>query len=89
MSEIKSTIISTARPTDRDPAGACEIGHYKVENGFVLMCSEDGKPTGRRLALNSGDNPERVAAKMLREQWLRRGGESDFNRPLHYEPLNY
>ena len=24
------------------------------------------------------------ATKMLRESWLRRGGESDFNRPLNY-----
>jgi hypothetical protein len=83
MSEIKAVIITTKQPRGDDP-GACEIGHYTVANGMVVMCDEDGRKTGKRLALGPGDDPDKVAGRLLREQWLRRGGESDFNRPLIY-----
>jgi hypothetical protein len=82
--EIKQVIITTAQPIRDGDAGRCEIGFYKIEKGFVIMTDETGRATGKRLALGAGDSAERVAARLLREQWLRRGGESDFNRPLSY-----
>jgi hypothetical protein len=82
--QIRHVIITTKLPDARDPVGACEIGHFKVENNFVVMCDEEGKPTGKRLALRPGDDPENVATKMLREQWLSRGSEINFNRQLNY-----
>ncbi len=81
--EIKHVIITTQQPRGDDP-GACEIGHYKVENGMVVMYDEDGRKTGKRYALSPGDDPDKVAGRLLRESWLKRGGEKDFNRPLVY-----
>jgi hypothetical protein len=82
--EIRHVIITIKPPNDRDPVGACEIGFYQVENGMVLMCTEEGKPTGKKVRLGPGDDPEKVAGRLTREAWLRRGGESDFNRRLNY-----
>jgi len=85
MSEIKTVWIQTMAPIGRDP-GEVEIGYYTVEDGFVQMCKEDGRPIGKRVALN-GENPERVAGRLTREAWMKRARESTFNRPLNYGPL--
>jgi hypothetical protein len=79
---IKAVIITTQPPRGDNP-GACEIGHYKVENGFVIMCNEDGRPTGKKCRL-IGEEAHQAAARLLREAWSRRTTESDFNRPLVY-----
>jgi hypothetical protein len=81
---IRSVWITTRQPQGDGDPGRCEIGFYKIEKGVVVMCDEDGHSTGKRLALGPGDDPDRVAKRLTREQWLRRGGESDFNRPLNY-----
>jgi hypothetical protein len=79
---IKAVIITTQRPRGDDP-GACEIAYYTVADGFVVMCSEDGKPTGKKERL-IGEDAQKVAGRLLREAWLKRASESDFNRPLVY-----
>jgi hypothetical protein len=79
---IKAVIITTQQPRGDDP-GACEIGYYKVENGFVLMCDENGRATGKKCQL-IGEDAHRVAGRLLRETWAKRTGTSDFNRPLVY-----
>ena len=82
MSRIRSVIITTQRPRGDDP-GACEIGFYQIIDGVVVMCSEDGKPTGAKERL-IGEDAQRVAGRLLREAWSKRETESDFNRPLNY-----
>jgi hypothetical protein len=83
MYAIKSVIITTAAPRGNDP-GSCEIGFYTVAKGIVVMCTEEGRPTGKRLALGPGDDPDKVAGRLLRESWLKRGGENNFNRQIIY-----
>jgi hypothetical protein len=80
---IKTVIISTAPARADGYPGACEIGHYKVENGFVILCNEEGRPTGKKCQL-IGEDAHRVAGRLLREAWSKRATESDFNRPLVY-----
>jgi hypothetical protein len=79
---IKAVIITTQPPRGDNP-GACEIGHYKVENGFVIMCNEDGRPTGKKCQL-IGEDAHAVAGRLLREAWAK--GTSDFNRPTYRKP---
>ena len=44
MSEIKSVIVTTAKPTGPDDLGRCEEGFYTVANGILTMCDRDGVP---------------------------------------------
>jgi hypothetical protein len=67
-------------PIGRDP-GEVEIGYYTVEDGFVQMCKEDGKPIGKKV-----DDAARIAGRLTKEAWMRRSRESTFNRPLDYGP---
>jgi hypothetical protein len=83
MMEIKAVWITTRPPRGDDP-GACEIGHYKVENDMVVMCREDGRPTGKKVRLAPGDDAQKIAGRLTRESFLRREPESAFNRPLNY-----
>jgi hypothetical protein len=82
LAVIKSVIITTQPPRGDDPGG-CEIGFYRVENGFVLMCDENGRLTGRKERL-IGEDAQKVAGRLLREAWLKRADTSDFNRVIEY-----
>jgi hypothetical protein len=82
--EIKRVVVITKQPMGDGDPGRCEIGFYKIEKDMVVMCDEAGRSTGKRLALAPGDDPDRVAKRLTRESWLKRGGESDFNRPIRY-----
>ena len=59
---------------------------YKIENGFVVMCDEAGRSTGKRLALGPGDDAHRIAGRLTREARLKRIGDGDFNRQITYGP---
>jgi hypothetical protein len=76
---IKRTFITTVMPKGNDP-GAIEEAWFKVENGMVIMVSESGKPTGTKAKADS--DPERTAQRLLREAYVKRRGESNFDRPL-------
>jgi hypothetical protein len=82
--EIKQIILRTRQPVGDDP-GRCELGFYHVTNGMLVMCDAEGRPTGKRLALGSSDDPEGVARRLMRESWLKRTAGGDFNRPLAYQ----
>jgi hypothetical protein len=84
--EIKQVILRTRQPAGDDP-GRCEIGFYKVEKNMVVMTDAEGRPTGKRLALGPGDDPERIARRLMRESWLKRSRDGDFNRPLAYPAI--
>ena len=72
--------IPVARQRGDDP-GEAVAGHFKVEGNTVLLCTENGTPTGERRAI--GNDPARVvAARMLKRRWMDAKGANDFNRPL-------
>ena len=56
-----------------------KIGHYMIVDGFVQMCDEVGRLTGKEVALN-GEDPAKVAGRLTREAWTKRSMESNFNR---------
>jgi hypothetical protein len=76
---------SAAHLASGDP-GRVEIGHYYVADGAVVMCSEDGRPTGQRQELGPNEDPHKIAGRLLRATWL--NSNSDFNRPLRYQRLS-
>ena len=83
---IKAVYITTRPGRDDGDPGACEVGHYKVENNFVVMCNAEGRPTGKKQSLGPGDDAHSIASRLTREAWLRKAPASDFNRPLYYGP---
>jgi hypothetical protein len=87
MTEIRQITITTASPLGDSP-GAVEIGFYRIDNDMVVMCDEAGRSTGKRLAIGSGDNPALIAARLLRDRWLQRCRDGDFNRKIVYPPSN-
>ena len=68
----------------RFASGAGEIGFYFIEDGVLQMCTEAGKPIGKKVAL-AGDDPARIAGRLTREACAKRPKESSFNRPLNYQ----
>jgi len=48
---------------DRDDRTKIRAQDAPVTDGFVQLCSEAGKPIGRKVALN-GDDPARIAARL-------------------------
>jgi hypothetical protein len=77
----------SGRPGD---CGAVEAGWYFVQDGAVIMCSdENGKPTGQSERLTTGGNAKAVAGRLRKQAWLREQGSAGavsarFNRPLGY-----
>jgi hypothetical protein len=84
--EIKSVWITTVLPRGDDP-GAGEFGYYRVVDSVLQMVDESGKPAGKKFKLEPGDDPKTVAARLTKEAWMKRGGESNFDRPLRYGPV--
>jgi len=71
--------------------GRVEIGYWCVADNFVVLCDENGRPTGdgKRL-LNEGGDPKVIATAMLKSS--RRYGNSrpsGFNDRLVYQKLKY
>jgi hypothetical protein len=53
------------------------------------MCTEDGKPTGKKFKLAPGDDSRTIAGRLAKEAWMKRARESDFNRPLIYSKIGW
>jgi hypothetical protein len=77
------------RPARDGDAGGCEAGFYVVVDGVVKMCSESGKPTDKQYRLGPNDDAHRIAGRLTLQAWSKAAGESDFNRPLHYDRGGY
>jgi hypothetical protein len=87
MPEIKTVWITTRWPSERDPAGAGEHGHYIVTDGVLQMCTEGGKPTGPKRKLWPDDDPNRVARGLMKDAWKRRTKDlGSFHRQIVYPP---
>ena len=79
--EINTVWITLRGPRDGD-AGLCEICHYTVADGFVQLCTEQGKPRGKKVKLN-GDDPRTIAGRLMHDSLATRK-DGGFNRPLDY-----
>src|SRR5262249_17164356 len=94
--EITTIHVHMKGPSSSKPGGVSVIGHYRVEDGFVVMCKPDGVPIElngrfrRKLGTQSGEVSEReVAGMMTREVRLelKRGPYSHiagFSGPIPY-----
>jgi hypothetical protein len=82
---IKQVTIQVGAPSKQNPCGLVEIGFYTVENGFVQLCTEAGKPIGAKVKLD-GDDPARIAGRLTREAFAKQPRGSSFSRPLNYGP---
>jgi hypothetical protein len=86
MSEIKTVWITTRWPSERDPAGAGEQGHYIVTDGMLQMVTEAGRPAGKKVKLWPDDDPARIARRLTKEAHARRTKENSFHRQIVYPP---
>ena len=70
--EIKTIHIHMKGPWRSKPGGVSVIGHYRVEDSFVVMCKPDGVPIElngkrfrRKFGIQSGELSEREVARMM------------------------
>ena len=70
--EIKTIHIHMKGPSRIKPGGVSVIGHYRVEDGFVVMCKPGGTPIElngkkfrRKFGIKSGELNEREVARLM------------------------
>jgi hypothetical protein len=73
--EIKTIHVHMKRPSRSKPGGVSVIGHYRVEDDFVVMCRSDGvsielngKRFRRKFGAQSGELSEREVAGMMTQE---------------------
>jgi hypothetical protein len=88
--KIESCCVVTRQPSGEGDLGEVIDCWWFVDDGFVVLCSRSGKPTGEEKRLLPGDDPQSVAKRLGRDAW-RRERPTDrvpgFGRPLRYGPL--
>jgi len=100
--EIKTIHVHIKPPSRSKPGGVSVIGHYRVEDDFVVMCKPggvaielNGKRFRRKFGTKSGELSEREVARMMTleiRHELKRSlysPVSDFNRRLVYPRTYY
>jgi len=68
--EIKTIHVHMKGPSRSKPGGVSVIGHYRVEDGFVVMCKADGVPielNGKRFRRKFGISQTSLASARWRE----------------------
>ena len=85
--EIKEVCFQTRAPRGEGDLGEIAAAFYSVADGVLTMHDEDGKATGATYRLRSDEDPRKVAGRLGKDAWSKARGESDFNRPLGYDPL--
>ncbi|HVQ71474.1 MAG TPA: hypothetical protein VMT08_28630 [Bradyrhizobium sp.] len=83
---IKTVWVQTAVPTCTEDPGAAEPAFYFVSNGVLNLCDEQGRSSGKSVALGSEDDPRGIAGRVKLEAWRKQQG-GDFNRRIHYQAL--
>jgi hypothetical protein len=93
MGEIKSVVVTTAKPSGPGDLGQIAEGFYTVANGILTMCTPDGVPlrddnTGRQVALRllAGDDEKDLAKKLTLQQYraANRDQMAGFGRTIRY-----
>ena len=95
--EIKTIHVHMKGPSRSKPGGVSVIGHYRVEDDFVVMCKPSGVPIElngkrfrRKFGTTSGELNEREVAGMMTREIrleLKRGPHSrvtGFSGPIPY-----
>ena len=95
--EINTIHVHMKEPSRKTPGGVSVIGHYRVEDGFAVMCRPDGVPIElngkrfrRKFVTTSGELNEREVAGMMTleiRHELKRGPYSRmafFSGPIPY-----
>jgi hypothetical protein len=97
-SEIRSVIITTAKPSGPGDLGQVEEGFYTRDGELITMCDRDGVPlrdenTGRRIAMRllPGDDEKTLARKMTLRRYreANRDQMAGFHRTIRYGKSNY
>ena len=70
--EIKTIHVHMKGPSPSKPGGVGVIGHYRTEDGLVVMCKPGGEPIElngkrfrRKFGTKSGELNEREVARMM------------------------
>ena len=93
MSEIKSVVVTTAKPSGPGDLGQMEEGFYTVANCILTLVDHNGVPlrddnTGRRFEtkLLRGDDERQEAKKMTLRRYreANRDGMAGFHRTIRY-----
>lgn len=88
--DIVSFWVQTRRPDyEHGDQGNVEPGYFYVADGVLVICDQNGKPTGPRQPLGPSDEPRAVAGRLRLEEWRKSRNESDFNRPLPRAPHSW
>jgi hypothetical protein len=95
--EIKTIHVHLKGPSRSKPGGVSVIGHYWVEDDFVVMCNREGVPIElngkrfrRKFGTASDELSEREVARMMTleiKRELKRGPYSPvagFSGPISY-----
>ena len=95
--EVKTIHVHMKGPSRSKPGGVSVVGHYRVEDGFVVMCRANGaaielngKRFRRKFGTTSGELNEREVAGMMTREIrleLKRGPYSrvtGFSGPIPY-----
>jgi hypothetical protein len=93
--EVKAVFAEVRRPRGTDPGAAVE-GRYIVEDGVVILTTQDGIPVrdeyGKlyKHTLVTGDIPKQIAARLTKSFRLKlRGKDGGHVDGFAYGPLRY
>jgi hypothetical protein len=79
---IQMVTIQTRECIEGD-TGEVARAYYVVNDGVLTMCDEDGEPTGKPIKLQPDVDPRVAAARLLRQEMLKKP-RSGFDGPLRY-----
>jgi hypothetical protein len=82
MTGVYKITIQLRAPRGTFP-GEIVSSYYCVADQDVVLCDEDGKPTGGKRHLSPGDDPRLIACVLLRER-SRSKAPRGWNEPLRY-----
>jgi len=80
--KVETIHVQTRQPRDEADPGECAIVHFVVDNNVVKVTDKDGHmlryPDGEpcKRALEPGDNPRQIAARIARSHRREYGGKA-------------
>ena len=95
--EVKTIHVHMKGPSRSKPGGVSVIGHYRVEDGFVVMCRANGaaielngKRFRRKFGTKSGELNEREVAGMMTLEIRRELKRGPYSRAAFFSgPIRY
>jgi hypothetical protein len=88
--KVQSCSVVVAQPAHEGDLGEVIDCFWYEQDGFVVLCSQSGKPTGEEKRLAPGDDPRSVAKRLGRYAWRQERPTSAVpgfdRRRLNYDP---